>query len=38
MASINRENVQILGFVSVFLWAVEKYTSNMDDILQSCDN
>ena len=35
MESVKREHVQVLGFVSHFIRALEKCASNMEDILQS---
>ena len=36
MESVKREHVQVLGFVSHFIRALEKCASNMEDLLQSC--
>ena len=36
MESVKRKHVQVLGFVSHFIRALEKCASNMKDLLQSC--
>ena len=36
MDAVKREHVQMLGFVSMFIRAIEKCVTNMEDLLQSC--
>ena len=36
MEAVKREHVQMLGFVSMFIRAIEKCATNMEDLIQSC--
>ena len=36
MEAVKREHVQMLGFVSMFIRAIEKCVTNMEDLLHSC--
>ena len=36
MEAVKREHVQMLGFVSMFIRAIEKCATNMEDVLQAC--
>ena len=36
MEAVKREHVKMLGFVSMFIRAIEKCATNMEELLQSC--
>ena len=35
MESVNREHVQVLGFVSLFIRTIEKCATNMEELMQA---